>query len=160
MKTHHRLLAACAAFLFTVSLLPLRAGAAELVARRIDIQFETLDSGKAPATSVTVLVEDGNGLVAAKYDFARGVAFAGNTNSPEFVVPIIRGPITAGDLRAFKVTIQMHAASGQTDTWRFNHVLRAHMSNGGVITREAQHCGLKSVGGGMAGVSREFQGHS
>jgi len=158
MNTQPRFLAACAALLFTVSLLPSQAQAAELVAHRIDIKFETLNSGKAPGSDVTVLVEDAHGLVAAKYDFARGVAFPGNSGSPAFMIPITHGPITAADLRDFRVVVRMRAAAEQTDTWRFNYVVSVHLSNGGVITREAEHCGLKASSGGVASVSHEFRG--
>ncbi len=133
------------------------ASAAEIVVRRITVQFETLESGKSFGTAVSVFVQDGNGIVAEEHNFASGVAFRANSRTGQFTIPLTtHGPITAGDLRDFIITAQSQAPTGKSDTWRFNLTIEFHMSNGGVITRTAGHLGLRSVNGSVASVSHRF----
>ena len=155
MKTLLRSLAAAAAFLALVTFLAPTASAA-LVAQRITIQFKTLEDGKGPGSAVSVFVHAGGEVVARNEDFARG-ALAGNSTSGEFTIPIVRGPVTAEELREFRVSVHLQAPPGKTDAWKFDFVIRIHMSNGGVITREAKNVGLKSVSGGAAVVSHDFR---
>jgi len=122
-------------------MLATRASAA-IVAQRITIQFITLQDGKAPGSEVSVFVHAGGNVVARLEDFARGT-MPGNSTSQEFTIPIIRGPVTSDELHDFKVNVHLQAPPGRTDTWKFDFVIKIHMSNGGVITREARNVGLK-----------------
>lgn len=155
MKTSQKFLAACAVVL-TAIFLTAGTALASPVVQRITIQFNTLDSGKAPLSAVSVFVQNSNGVVVARYDdFAKG-ALAPNSTSPEFGILITHGPLTMDDLSAFKVTVQMQGRPGKTDTWRFKSAVALHLANGTVITRQSGLCELTSHSGGAAGVARDF----
>ena len=156
MKPH--LLATCAAVLAGLGMTAGRAAPAEPVIQWIGIQFATLDRAKAPASAVSVLVEDLHGLVAAKHDITRGLVLAPDSRSPELTVPITHGPVIAADLHDFRVVIELRAADGQNDTWRFNCIVQFHLANGVLIARQIGPCELQPGKGATATVAREFHG--
>jgi hypothetical protein len=155
MKSLSRLLATSAAFVAIVSCTAPNARASTAVTG-ITIQFTTLEGGKAQGAAVSAFIQTAAGaVVAGSYDFAKA-AFAAKSSSQEFIVPITHGPLTLDQLSGIKLTVQMQSPPGKTASWQFTYVIKVHLANGEVVTRQAAPCLLKSSSGGAASVAREF----
>jgi hypothetical protein len=129
---------------------------ASVAVKSLSIQFNTLDDAKAAGSSLSVFLQNPAGqVVAGTYDFAKG-PLAVKSASPEFNLAIVQGPLTTDSLSGFKVTVQMQAPAGKTDSWQFNYVIKLHLANGSVISRQVAPCVLKSSSGGAASVAREI----
>jgi hypothetical protein len=155
MKTLQRLLAPSVVLVAAFAFFATPAEAVNVVVKTITIQFDTLDGGKAPLAAVSVMLQNGTGVIAASYEFAKG-PLAANSTSPEFMLPATHGPVSTDDLRNFKVTVQLQAPPGKTATWRFKYNVTFRLANGAVITRPSAPCELKSNSGGIASLPREY----
>jgi hypothetical protein len=155
MKSSRGIFGVCTLLLAGLGLAPVAARAVPV--QNISVQFTSLTDGKDQGSAVSFFIQNNSGaVIAGLYDFAKG-PLPGKAISPEYPVPITHGPISSDDLHAFKVTVQMQAPAGKTDTWQFNYVIKIHMANGGTITRQVSTCSLKSTGGGAASLAREVQ---